>query len=258
MPDAMRFPLFASSIAALLTVAACSSKPTSAPPASQGGKHVDAATTGTLSGRVTFDGVAPAPQPLKMSSDPACAEGSGPNPTSDAVLVGKDAGLQNVFVYVKDGLDPAYSFDTPTESIKFDQHGCRYVPHVFGVRVNQPIEIINDDNTFHNVHALPKTNREFNHGMSPKGDAMKHVFTVPEVMVRFKCDVHGWMTAYVGVMAHPFFAVTDSTGSFDIKGLPPGTYTIEAWHERFGTKTQKITVAEHQNQQMSFSFAALP
>lgn len=249
----MRFSLILCSIAALSLVVSCSSPPT--PAGSGGGKHVDTATAGTLTGRVTFEGTPPVPELLKMAADPVCAEASGPNPRNDAVLI-KDGAIQNVFVYVKDGLDQAYSFDVPKEPLKFDQRGCRYAPRIFGVRAGQPIDIINDDNTLHNVHALPKTNTEFNQSMQLQGMRITKTFTTPEVMVRFKCDVHNWMTAYVGVMAHPFFAVTNETGAFEIKGLPPGTYTIAAWHERFGTKTQKVTVAEHQTETVPFTFAA--
>lgn len=252
----MRFPLVLSSIAALsLVIISCSRAPAPAAADTGGGKHVDAATAGSLTGRATFEGTPPAPELLKMAADPVCAEGSGPNPQNDAVLI-KDGGLQNVFVYVKDGLDPAYSFDTPKQPLQFDQRGCRYAPRVFGVRVGQPIDIVNDDNTLHNVHALPKANAEFNQSMQVQGQRMTKTFTTPEVMVRFKCDVHNWMTAYVGVMAHPFFAVTSSTGAFEITGLPPGTYTIGAWHERFGTKTQTVTIGERQTQTVPFSFSA--
>jgi plastocyanin len=235
-------------------LAACSSPPQSAPAPAGGGKHVDPATAGSLTGRVTFEGTPPAAEPLKMASDPACAEGSGPNPVNDAVLV-HDGGLENAFVYVKTGLDPAYSFDVPTTPVELDQRGCRYVPRIFGVRAGQPVVVMNGDDTLHNVHSLPKENREFNNSMSMKGERRTYTFDKPEVMVRFKCDVHNWMTAYAGVMAHPFFAVTKADGSFEIPGLPPGTYTVEAWHERFGTRTQQVTVADHQAQSTSFTFS---
>ena len=231
--------------------AACGARPTG-PPAG-GGKKVDAATAGSVTGRIAFDGPAPAPEPLKMASDPACAEAAGPNAMSDAVLV-SNGSLENVFVFVKDGLDPAYSFDVPAQPVKFDQRGCRYVPRVFGVRAGQPIEVLNDDNTLHNVHALAKTNREFNQSMALKGEKKTYTFAEPEAMVRFKCDVHGWMTAHVGVMPHPFFAVSKADGTFEIPGLPPGTYTIEAWHERLGSQSQKVTIADRQPQTVSFTF----
>ena len=208
-----------------------------------------------MTGRVVFEGTRPAPEPLRMASDPACAQGNGPNPVSDAVVIAKDGALQNAFVYIKSGLDPAYTFEVPTTPLEFHQHGCRYAPRVFGVRAGQPVEIVNDDDTMHNVHAMPTSNREFNKMQQVKGQRMVQTFTVPEVMVRFKCDVHNWMAAYVGVMAHPFFAVTKADGTFDITGLPPGTYTIEAWHERFWTRTQQVTVGEHQTATASFSFS---
>ena len=248
-------PLFIA-LAVAGTVTACSSS--TAPPVGGGsgaGKHVDAATAGTVTGRVTFEGTPPEPDKLKMGADPTCAAAAGPAPKSDAVLI-TDGAIQNVFVYVKEGLDPSYTFDVPTKALEFDQRGCRYLPRVFGVRTGQPIDIINDDETMHNVHALPKTNQEFNQSLQTKGQRMTRTFTAPEVMVRFKCDVHNWMTAQVGVMEHPFFAVTKADGTFDIRGIPPGTYTIEAWHEKLGTQTQQITIGDKQAQAASFVFTA--
>lgn len=235
------------------TVAAACGSTSAPPPPAGGGKKVDLATAGSIAGRVAYEGPAPAPEPLRMSADPACAEAAGPSPMNDAVLV-NDGALQNVFVYVKAGLDPAYTFDVPATALKFDQRGCRYLPRVFGVRAGQSFVVLNDDNTLHNVHALPKANREFNHSMHLKGETRTYSFTEPEVMVRFKCDVHPWMLGHAGVMAHPYFAVSKADGSFDITGLPPGTYTVEAWHERFGTQTQQVTVAERQAQTISFTF----
>jgi len=238
---------------ALAATVACSSPP-AAPPPTGGGKKVDPVTASVLMGKVTFTGIAPAPEPIRMAAaDPNCTEGAGPNPLSDAVLI-TDGGLQNVFVYVKQGLDPAYSFDVPTKAVEIDQHGCMYTPRVLGVRAGQPIQVVNNDNTMHNVHSLPASNRELNQSTPARGTTATQTFTMPEVMVRFKCDVHGWMTAWVGVVAHPFFAVTSADGVYEIKGLPPGTYTIEAWHEKFGTKTSQVTIGEHTTQTLSFVF----
>ena len=210
-----------------LATAACSSSTPEPPPAPPvAAKKVDAATAGSIAGKVMFTGTPPVAERIRMGSDPACTEGPGPNPQSDAVLVGKDGALRNVFIWIKDGLDAGYTFDAPTAAFVLDQKGCHYSPRVLGVRVNQPITISNDDPTFHNVHALPKTNMEFNQGLVKRGDYMSKTFTAPEVMVRFKCDVHGWMAAYVGVVAHPFFAVTGADGSFSLTGVPPGTYTV--------------------------------
>jgi plastocyanin len=251
----MRLSRSCACLLVLALAAACSSKPAEpapgAPPA-PAGKQVDAATAGSISGKVTLQGTPPAAGVFRTGSDPACGSETQPN---TAVLVDKAGQVQNAFVYVKEGLDPAYTFAVPTQTVEFRQRGCRYEPRVFGVRAGQPIDIVNDDDTMHNVHALPKSNLEFNRSEPYKGSRMTQVFTVPEVMVLFKCDVHGWMRAYVGVMAHPFYAVTGADGTFDLKGLPPGTYTVEAWHERFGTQTQQVTVADKQAQTASFAFA---
>jgi len=258
MADRMRSVVVALSLGGVLLATACGSTSNSSTTAtsSGGGKKVDAATAATITGQVKFDGTPPVREPLKMGSDPECQSLAGPNPTNDAVLVGPDGSLQNVFVYVKDGLDASYSFDPPKGPMMFDQKGCRYVPRVFGVRVGQPIDFVNDDDVMHNVHARPKTNDEFNQSLQVKGQRMTRTFTKPEVMVRFMCDVHKWMAAYIGVLPHPYFSVTNDKGAFDISGLPPGSYTLEAWHERFGTQTQKVTVGDRQTQTVSFTFKA--
>jgi hypothetical protein len=139
---------------------------------------------------------------------------------------------------------------------RIDQKACHYVPHVFGVRVGQTVEIVNSDPTLHNIHAMPKGNQEFNNGQPIQGMKMTHTFTAKEVMVPFKCDVHGWMNAYVGVMDNPYFAVTDANGKFEMKNLPPGTYTIEAWHEKLGTTTQSVTIAAKESKDVTFTFKA--
>ena len=236
-----------------LLAGACSPAPAppAAPPAAS--KRVDTATAGSVSGRITFDGTAPKPELIRMGKDAACVAGAGPNPQSDAVLISADGGLANAFVYIKDSFD-GYGFDTPTEAVTMDQKGCVYVPRVFGVRVGQPIDILNSDATIHNVHALPMQNQEFNESQNRAGMRTTKVFTVPEVMVRIKCDFHGWMAAHVGVMSHPFFAVTDASGAYSIKGLPPGTYTLEAWHETFGTRTQQVTIAASGQQTVALAF----
>ena len=237
----------------LLTLSACSSAPPPPPPAG-GGKHVDPATAGAITGKVTFAGTPPKPDMLRMNTDPACVKASGATSPSDAVLVGAGGAVQNAFVYLKDGVDPAYTFDVPAAPVVLDQKGCRYAPRVIGVRVGQPLEITNSDATLHNVHALPMSNQEFNYGQKEGTPSVKHTFSVPKVMVRFMCNVHGWMSAYVGVMAHPFFAVTGADGAFEIKGLPPGTYTLAVWHETFGTQTQQITIADHETKTAAFTF----
>jgi plastocyanin len=252
-----RLALALVSLAIPVAFAACGGtdpEPAQSAQSAGGGMTVDTATAGSLSGRVTFTGTPPEPAILRMGTDPACITNAGPNPQSDAVLIAADGGLQNAFVYVKEGLDEQYSFPIPTGEVELDQVGCRYTPRVIGVRAGQPMAIINSDPTLHNVHAMPMENLEFNEGQPTQGWRTTKTFTVPEVMVRFKCNVHNWMAAYVGVMAHPYFAVTSADGSFEIRNLPPGTYTIEAWHETFGTRTVQVTIAERQAQTASLTF----
>jgi plastocyanin len=244
-------------IVLLLASAACGgSGSTETKPAAPTGKPVDLATAGSVSGKVRFDGPAPAMETVKVSTDKNCVENAGPNPQSDAVLIAEDGALRNSFVYVKDGLDPGYGFEMPTAPAILDQKGCFYSPRVIGVRVGQPLEIVNSDDTMHNVHAMPVSNAEFNRSQPTKGIKNTEVFNTPEVMVRFMCNVHNWMAAYVGVLPHPYFAVTDAAGNFEIKNLPPGTYTLEAWHEKFGRQTTTVTVGAKQAQSAAFTFKA--
>ena len=219
-----------------------------------GATKVDTATAGDVKGMVMLDGAAPMNAAIKMNADPVCVK-ANTTPQFQETYLAKDGHLGNVFVYVKDGLGN-YVFDTPTESAKIDQKDCRYDPHVFGVRVNQPVEIVNSDPTLHNIHALPKANQEFNNGQPIQGMKMSHTFTAKEVMVPFKCDVHGWMNAYVGVLDHPYFATTDADGKFELKSLPPGTYTIEAWHEKMGAMTQSVTIGAKETKELNFTFKA--
>jgi hypothetical protein len=226
----------------------------SAPAGATSGQRVDPATAGTVSGMVVLDGMAPANAPIRMNADPICVrEVKEPQFMQNYVVGGDGKSLANVFVYVKDGLGN-YVFDTPTEPAIIDQKGCRYEPHVFGMRAGQPLQILNSDPTLHNIHATPKINSEFNTGQPIQGMKTTHTFDEPEVMVPFKCDVHGWMNAYVGVLSHPYFAVTDMDGSFSLETLPPGTYTIEAWHERLGTQEQMVTIGEKETREISFTF----
>jgi plastocyanin len=234
---------------------------TSAAPATSGaagGQKVDPATAGDVKGTVMLDGVAPKNEAIRMNADPVCVREAKGTQMQETYIVGSDGKtLGNVFVYVKDGLGN-YVFDTPTETAKIDQKECRYHPHVFGMRVGQPLEIVNSDPTLHNIHATPKNNQEFNNGQPIQGMKMNHTFTAKEVMVPFKCDVHGWMNAYVGVLDHPYFAVTTENGTFELKSLPAGTYTIEAWHEKFGATTQSVTIAAKDSKEVNFTFKAAP
>jgi hypothetical protein len=234
---------------------ACSGDPSksgdpSSPAAAPDAKKVDGATAAAIKGKVTFEGTVPANPVIQMTSDPACGTAEL---RAETYMVDNGA-LQNVFVHIKDGLGNKFLFDTPTEPVKLDQKGCRYTPHVLGVRVTQPLEVSNSDETMHNVHGMPETNREFNQGQPVVGMKNTVAFTAPEVMIPFKCDVHSWMLAWVGVVPHPYFAVTDKAGTFELKTIPPGTYVIEAWHEKLGRQTQTVTLAEKDAKEITFTF----
>jgi plastocyanin len=240
--------------ASLALASACGGEKKDAAPSGPppGAQKVDESKAGNLAGRVVLEGPAPANAPIQISADPFCMRANKDGSTFETYVV-DNGGLENVFVYVKDGLGNYY-FDVPTEPVTLDQKGCRYVPHVFGIRAGQPLEISNSDDTLHNVHALAEKNQEFNYGQAMAGMKNTRTFTVPEVMIRFKCDVHGWMNAYGGVVNHPYFAVTKDGGRFELKNVPAGTYTIEAWHEKLGTQTQSVTIGEKQSKDITFTF----
>ena len=240
----------------LVEVACGGSQPSPAPgaesaPASAPAPTDSADGPGTIIGAVTFTGRVPKPRPLPMDSDPQCV--AEPGATSELLVVGPGNGLKNVFVYVKDGLGTR-RYAVPATPVLLDQKGCRYVPHVFGVQVGQTIQVSNSDKLMHNVHALPKNNREFNFGQPANTPPVARVFDQVEIGLPFRCDVHGWMNAYVSVVPHPFFAVTKDDGSFEIKGLPAGSYTIELWHEQLGTQTVPVTVDAAAPAKVSASF----
>ncbi|HEX9751395.1 MAG TPA: carboxypeptidase regulatory-like domain-containing protein [candidate division Zixibacteria bacterium] len=213
------------------------------------------AATATLAGSVTFSGTAPKNTRIRMDSDPVCGKLHSEPVFTEEYIVGSGGELANVFVYVKSGLD-GQGFPATADTVIFDQRGCHYDPHVFGLRVNQPLAILNSDPTLHNVHALAKNSREFNLAMPKEGMRVTKSFSEPEVMVKIKCDVHSWMAAYAGVLPHPHFDVTDESGRFSIGPLPPGTYELEAWHEKAGTMTQTVTVGDGETSATAFTFGA--
>jgi plastocyanin len=215
------------------TAAATPSTPAAAP---QGGA--------TISGTISFTGTPPANPTIDMSEEATCAAKYTTPPTDPRVLVAGGK-LANAFVYVKTGLPAGSSYTAPSTPVNLDQRGCLYHPRIFGVMVGQPIEIINSDPLLHNIKAVPKENRGFNISQPSEGMKTTRTFTKPEVMVPLECNVHGWMNAYAGVMNHPFFAVSGEDGTFTIRGLPAGTYEIEAWHEKLGTRTVSVTVTEN-------------
>jgi plastocyanin len=215
---------------------------------------VDPTTAATITGKVSFDGEKPKPRQIRMDAEAACAA-LHKEPVYGEEVVVNDGALQYVFVYVKEGLG-GKTFAPRTEQVVLDQKGCVYTPHMIGVQVGQTVKILNSDPTTHNIHPVPANNREWNTSMSPGGAPLERTFAREEVMVPVKCNVHPWMKSYIGVLKHPFFAVTAKDGTFEIKGLPPGDYTIEAWHERLGATTQKVTLAAKDSKALDFTLKA--
>jgi len=207
---------------------------------SSGPKYIPNGNEGSISGVIDFKGAPPAPRQIEMASDPICSQKGSGAVTEDVVV--KDGKVQNVFVYVKSGL-PNNTFDPRGAEPTLDQNGCRYVPHMVGLYNKQKIKITNSDATTHNVHPLPpKENREWNESQPSGAPALVKEFTKKEVVIPVKCNIHSWMKAYIGVLDHPFFAVSAADGTFKIEGLPPGEYDVEAWHEKYGAKTMKVKV----------------
>jgi plastocyanin len=201
------------------------------------------AQNGSIAGKVTLNGKAPADKTMQTDADPKCKASHPSGVAIKNYVVDAANGLANVFVYVKDGL-AGKKFPAPTTPLVLDQQGCMYNPMVLGIQTGQPLIIQNSDDTMHNVHALAKKNAEFNVGQPTKGQKSPHTFDKPEVFVKFKCDVHPWMSAYVGVVDHPFFAVSGADGSFKIAGLPDGEYTLVAVHPKAGeSQPMKVKVS---------------
>ncbi|MGZ4844968.1 MAG: carboxypeptidase regulatory-like domain-containing protein [Candidatus Angelobacter sp.] len=213
---------------------------------------VDAATAGTVSGIVSLTGQPPKMKPLDMTADPGCP--TGPQPSE--VVTANGGKLANVFVYVKEGLPPG-NFAVPTQPVTLDQKGCRYNPHVLGIMAGQPLKITNTDTADHNIHDMPSNNTPFNESQMPTDKPVTKTFANAEMMIPVQCNQHPWMRAYINVMAHPYFAVSAADGSFEIKNLPPGEYTIAAVHEKFGEQTMKIKVGAKETVKAPFVYSAV-
>jgi plastocyanin len=206
--------------------------------------------TSTVRGAVRLDGTAPSPAPVNMAADPICAK-QHPTPVlSQDVVTEAQGNLQNVVVFIAEGLGDQ-TFELPSQPVVIDQRGCMYQPHVLAMRANQRLEVVNHDPTSHNIHPIPANNREWNKS-EPPGSKAEETFLREEVAIPVKCNIHPWMRAYVAVFKHPYFAVTGKDGSFDLRNLPAGTYTIKAWHEKLGTSIQKITVGANETKVIDF------
>ena len=202
---------------------------------------------GDIQGKITFDGKAPKMKSLRMDADPVCVANNEVAPRREWLILDENNGLKNVLVFVKEssaGSSLAGEFNLPENPAVIDQNGCIYVPHVLGVMVGQKLDILNSDGTLHNIHALPKVNKEFNNAMPRSKKRMTVQFDKSEAPFKVKCDVHPWMGAFIGVFDHPYFAVTGDDGSYVISGLEPGVYVIEAWHEKLGSQTANVTVGD--------------
>ena len=225
-------------------------QPAGAPSAAPAATPIDPATVGSVSGTVKFDGAAPKAAKIDMSQDPTC---KGANESETLVV---DTGnLANVFVYVKDGLGNR-TFDVPKDAVVLDQQGCRYHPHVLGVMAGQTVQIKNDDPTTHNIHPTPKDNREWNESQPPQAAPLEKNFAREEIMLPVKCNQHPWMKMYINVVKSPFFTVTGKDGKYELKGLPPGDYTIAFVQEKLGEQDQKVTIGPKESKTVDTTFKA--
>ena len=203
---------------------------------------------GSIIGTITFEGKAPKMKPLRLDADPICVANNEIAPKKEWLILDENKGVKNVLVFVTEGLNIDYS--PPEEPVVIDQKGCIYSPHVLGIMAGQQLDILNNDGTLHNIHALPKVNKEFNKAQPRSKKKLSVKFEKPETPFKVKCDVHPWMGAYIGVFDHPCFAVSGDDGTYIISDLKPGEYVIEAWHEKLGSQTANVTVSDsaaHQN-----------
>ncbi len=220
-----------------------------------GAKQVDPTTAGTVKGKILYEGVAPEPKQISVKGNPECAALHQGGAIASEEIIVKEGILQNVFVYVKQGLE-GYSFTPPARAHVITNKGCVYVPHVSGIMVGQTVEFLNEDSTLHNIHSYPKNSKGFNLGLPLVGMKQTKRFDAPEVMVPLKCDVHPWMQGYVGVLPHPYFQVPGSEGTFELKNLPPGDYVLEAWHEKLGSRSQAVKLESGGTQEIEFKFTS--
>jgi len=226
------------------------------PDPAQPAAPLDPATLGTVSGTVHFAGKAPERILIDMSQDPVCSMMGGDNFAEQYVV--HDGKLANVYLYIKSG--PPAAMSAPATSVApvvLDQIGCKYVPHVIAVMRGGSVEFRNSDGTMHNIHTIPAagTNKEIDISQGPKGAPEVKSFSQPEIMMPVRCNNHPWMNAFINVSATPFFAVTDGNGHFEIKGLPAGTYTLAAVHEKMGEQTMTVTVRPHATEAANFTYS---
>ena len=206
-----------------------------------------------LKGTVKVEGALPHPARVTMTAEPSCMKLHPLGISAEDVVVDANNGLENVVVYISDAVS---DLEAPKNEVVFEQKGCMYHPHVLAMQANQTLKIINDDPTMHNIHPIPQANREWNKSQPPGMQPLQETFPREEVAIPIRCNVHPWMKGYIAVFKHPYFSVSGKNGSFDIKNVPPGTYTLQAWHEKFGTLTKKITVGAQAADEVELVFKA--
>lgn len=224
-------------------------------PAAEGAAWKPTGNEGSITGKVNFKGQAPTFRRISMDADAACAAKHSTPVYPESVVVNGNGSLRNVFVYVKTGLE-GKTFAVPGDPAVLDQVGCMYKPHVVGIQARQNLKVVTQDNTTHNIHPLPKVNREWNVSQPPGADPILRSFSRPEATIPVKCNQHPWMRAYIHVVSHPFWSVSGEDGTFKLEGLPPGDYEIEAVHEEYGAQTQKVTVAPKATASLDFTYSA--
>jgi plastocyanin len=214
-----------------------------------------AGAASSISGTVTYTGKVPTLRPLTMDADPACAKKHSGPVANEMLVLGNANAMGNIIVWVSKGLPAGKTWPAPKTPVVMDQKGCQYVPHAMGIMVGQPYRILNSDGILHNVHTLPKVNKSFNRAMPATLKETTTQFDKDEAIFQIKCDVHPWMSAFIGVFTHPFFSVTGTDGKYTISGLDPGTYEITIWHERLGTQTASVTVGANDKKTQDFKLA---
>ncbi len=215
---------------------------------------INPATVGEIAGTIYFKGTPPRRQVIHMDEDPVCASEHRGRPVyAEDGKVNPNGTLPNVFVYLRAGAEK-YVFAPPSRPVLLAQKGCMYVPHVLGIQVGQPLEIISEDPTMHNVHLIAKNNPEWNVSQGPGAPPIFKTFSRPEVMMSAECNQHPWMRCYIGAVANPFYAVTGSSGQYVLRGVPAGTYTVEAWTATFGSEEKSVTVRPKKTTQANFTF----
>ena len=240
-------------------LAGCTAKPATSPATEAKTQpapvvfSVDPATAGTVSGHIHYIGKRPAPKMIDMSEEPACVEAHKGKAYDESLVVSRNGALANAFIYIKTGLE-GKTFAIPETPVTIDQSGCWFRPRVLGIQVGQALQVINSDPVTHNIHPMAEVNREWNHSQGAGDPPITRKFIKPEVMIKVKCNIHSWMHAFIGVLSHPYFAVSKEDGTFEIRNLPPGTYTLGVWQEVLGTQEQQITVGPHGDVQANFTF----